>query len=71
MTQEKYVIKNDNTGQYIGMDQTSGGYPYDTEIEKALIWYDKDEAFDYKRMFPREHWSLHIINFESTPTSWI
>lgn len=40
-----YVIKNDATGRFIAIDNSSGGYPYDTEIHTAKFWHDTDDAF--------------------------
>lgn len=58
---EQYVIKT-NTGNYIGIDQASGGYPFETGlIQHAQIWYLPKNAKDYYDKFPKENWELHII----------
>jgi hypothetical protein len=65
-----YVIKNDDTGKFIAIDNSSGGYPYDTEIHNAKFWHDKDDAFRYKNVFKNEKWSLHTISFEIEKCDW-
>ena len=65
-----YVIKNDATGKFIAVDNSSGGYPYDTEIHTAKFWYDKDDAFRYKNVFKNEKWSLHTVSFELEKCDW-
>lgn len=64
-----YVIKN-NKGNYIGIDQASGGYPYPTGFTLAKIWVSKEKALEYKQKFPNEDWTLHAVKIEVTSTAW-
>lgn len=66
---EKYVIKNNDTGLYIASDSGSGGYPYDTGIKHARV-FTKDTAKSYKDLFPTVDWSLHTLILDSEPTNW-
>lgn len=69
-SEEKYVIKNNSTGEFIAIDNNSGGYPYDTSLHQAKIWFSKEDAFRYKNMSCNEDWSLHTIKFSTEPCSW-
>lgn len=62
---EKYVIKNYKTGQYVDIDQASGGYPYGTTIEKAKVWYNLDSVNDYMGIFKDRPWELHKLIISS------
>lgn len=57
----KYVIKNYKTGKYINIDQSSGGYPYQTDIENAKFWYNRKLVLDYIKIFSNEPWELHEL----------
>ena len=55
----QYVFM-DTIGNYIAIDNDSGGYPYTTEnIFRAHIWKDRKEAFKYRSHF--EDWELYEI----------
>ena len=69
-SEEKYVIKNNSTGEFIAVDNSSGGYPYNTSLHQAKIWFSKEDAFRYKNMFHNEDWSLHIIKLLTEPCNW-
>lgn len=66
---EKYIIKNNKTGEYIAIDQASGGYPYDTDIFNAKIWHTKQEAREYNKMSFNHDWSLCIIKINEISTT--
>lgn len=57
-----YVTKGDEEIRYfIGIDQSSGGYPFHTEVlNSAAIWNDRTELISYMNMFhdqcERENW---------------
>lgn len=45
-----YIFKKD--GKFIGMDNQSGGYPYETDRAfSAKEWPSIDEAKKYQKMF--------------------
>lgn len=60
-----YILKNNNTNQYIGIDQSSGGYPYDTSITGATKFETREEALSYKEIFNYD-WSLFKVEFKLT-----
>ena len=46
-------------GLYVGIDDSSGGYPYTTNIPTSIyLWRSKEEALKYKSHFPKENWIL-------------
>ncbi len=45
-----YVLKYPN-GQFVGIDQNSGGYPYETEWPGGVQWFSLPEAKRYVKMF--------------------
>jgi len=61
----KYIIKNNKTDKYVNVDRTSGGYPYDTEIQFAYVWVDIEEAIGYMVLFKNENWSLYELKYET------
>jgi len=63
-----YVIKNNETGKFIAVDQPSGGYPYDVDIEYAHI-FTKPEAQRYWGVMKAD-WSLHELTMTTTETPW-
>ena len=52
-----FVIKNNKTNKYIDIDQTSGGYPYDTELINCKK-FQLEEAIEYKNIFKNEDWKI-------------
>jgi len=60
-----YVIKINNTPCYVGIDETSGGYPYETEIRFAKIWNSIENAIEYMAMFKNENWDLYELHYET------
>lgn len=64
-----YVIKNNNTNKWIRIDRDSGGYPYDTEIQWAEIFYDKTKALEYKNII-KGNWSLFRLEMHGIPENW-
>ena len=69
MDDKMYVIKNNETNKWIAIDSTSGGYPYDTEIHNAKIFYDKKSALNYKNVM-KGNWSLFQLQVHGIPVSW-
>lgn len=67
---EKYIIKNEKTGKFIGIDLSTGGYPYDTNIENAKIWSNKLDAYNYWQTMNETQWSLNKLVFELTEINW-
>ena len=52
-----YIFKNGN--KFIGMDNASGGYPYETDRAfSAHEWSTIKDARDYQKMFSDE-WILY------------
>jgi hypothetical protein len=68
--EHNYVIKNNKTESFIASDSSSGGYPYDTTINHARVFSQKDTAVSYKNLFPKEDWSLHALVISSKVTNW-
>jgi hypothetical protein len=68
---EFYVIVT-KEGRYIDIDQSSGGYPYETLISPKL-WTSKKEAKSYANKFGErsKDWSLHTFEISTKPCSWI
>lgn len=68
---EQYVIKT-VTGKYIGIDEASGGYPFETtSIQNAQKWYSPIVAKNYYDKFPKENWELHLIpEIQTTKVNW-
>ena len=54
-----YAIRNDKTGRYIALDQDSGYYPYETDLELAHFWKDIRPLIEYIGHFPKEDWSIY------------
>ena len=66
-----YIIKNETTGKYIGIDRTSGGYPYDTEIYRAHRFGTQQEAKEYKDTIKsKNNWKLHELLIDSKYCGW-
>ncbi len=47
---EKLVLKF-KTGEFVGIDTGSGGYPYPTDVFRAESWNSEKEALKYIGMF--------------------
>lgn len=69
MDDRMYVIKNNETGKWIGVDKASGGYPYDTDIQRAEIFYTKERALKYKNTM-KANWSLFRLEMHGIPERW-
>lgn len=69
MNDKIYVIKNNETNKWIGVDETSGGYPYDTDIERAEIFYDKESAIKYRNVM-KANWSLFKLEVHGILEPW-
>jgi hypothetical protein len=67
--EKMYVIKNNDTDKWIGVDYNSGGYPYDTEIQRAKIFSTKESALNYRNIM-KLNWSLFQLELNSIPVSW-
>ena len=66
-----YVLVNIKTDSYIGLDNASGGYPYNTELlGNAKIWYSKEDAKEYTDLFPNKKVTLHEVTVNTTPCKW-
>ena len=63
---KKYIFTKGD--KYIGMDDNSGGYPYETEsFMQVMVWNDSKAANNYYRMFvdsdiPWQLRELHGLN---------
>lgn len=56
-----YIFKRDN--KYIGMDDNSGGYPYETNYCMAVkVWYSKEKALKYQKTCKEHDWKLYKLN---------
>ena len=69
MNDKMYVIKNNDTNKWIGVDKSSGGYPYDTDIERAEIFYNKESAIKYRNVM-KANWSLFRLEMHGIPERW-
>jgi hypothetical protein len=48
-----YVLFNPLSKKLIGIDQASGGYPYDvTNLNGIHVWTNLKDAKAYQKMFP-------------------
>lgn len=46
-------------GKYVGLDQASGGYTYETDrFQNVQIWETPEEAEDYRKSFRDKDWTL-------------
>ena len=72
MENKSYVIKNNVTDKYIGIDNASGGYPYNTELRFAYIFRDKKEANSYYNTFKSSYpdWSLYELFTSTEKIDW-
>jgi len=62
----QFIIKT-KSGKYIGIDGSSGGYPWETDnIFQAKIWSDKKAAWEYNQMFKKD-WTLHTLTINTIP----
>jgi len=58
-----YVLKY-KTGEFVGIDSGSGGYPYQTNIEIAHKFLTMDDAKKYLAIFSNELDSnIYTVNF--------
>jgi len=56
-------------GSYVGVDESSGGYPwYPDSLFRAKFWSDKGEALKYAHTFKDEGWTLHTLKFDISST---
>lgn len=54
-----YVIKSGD--KFIGVDQASGGYPFETErLDLARLWYGEKRAKEY----------MAVINWNGSHSHW-
>ena len=59
MKQYYIFMKGD---KYIGMDNASGGYPYETDyMFNVKPWNDPDQAIEYEQHFLDKGWKLYKI----------
>ncbi len=48
--------------KYIGMDDASGGYPYETDhFTQLKVWTKIGQAIEYKGHFPEKDWQLREV----------
>lgn len=58
----QYVFVDAATSQYVGIDQSSGGYPYLTaHWTQVHVWDTIAKALDYRKLFTSEPWSLVAV----------
>ena len=63
---KKFVIKDLNKkDQFINIDQSSGGYPYSTTIDRANFFISFEEAEKYKKVFHKENWEIKELYFKT------
>lgn len=46
-----YVLKNTENEKYVSVDYSSGGYPFETEINNATIFTKLEEVKRYNKIF--------------------
>lgn len=57
----KYIFMTAD-GKYIGMDQASGGYPYETDdLFSAKPWSSREAAMNYEKHFKEKSWHLFLV----------
>ena len=61
-----FVIKNNKTNQFISIDNSSGGYPYDNDIFHCHKFYNKEKADEYKKIFHEHDWTVCILHYTLT-----
>ena len=66
----QYVIVNNKTNCFIGVDTASGGYPYDSGLAGARFWAKKSDAREYHNVFKSEDWSLHEVYVIPKTCGW-
>lgn len=65
-----YIIKY-ASGEYVGIDAASGGYPYPTNyIQQAKFWATPELAKEYKMIFKEETWTLHSVYVDDRIIEW-
>lgn len=57
---ERFVLKYPNC-KFVGLDQNSGGYPYETDDPE--VWYDLEKAKYYKKMFKDLNFEIYKLCF--------
>jgi hypothetical protein len=56
-----YILRNQDTEEYIAIDEASGGYPYvTTSLDVAKVWSNRKELEYYLDMI-RNHYSTYRI----------
>ena len=59
----QFIFKSIITEKYIGMDNASGGYPWETDNLFAAHTYNTVQAaINYKRHFKNECWKLYRVD---------
>ena len=66
----QYVIFNNKTNRFIGVDQETGGNPYDCDLDYAKFWEKKSDAREYYEMFKLEDWELHEVYVLPKTCGW-
>ena len=58
---EVYIFKKED--KFIGMDDASGGYPYETDrFLSVKEWPSAGKAKSYQEHFKNEGWALYKVN---------
>jgi hypothetical protein len=66
---DTFVIRNRVTLKFIKIDQSSGGYPYETEIYNAFH-FGKVEAHQYRQIMHDETWDLYKLYLNDRRMTW-
>ena len=52
------------TGEFVALDDASGGYPYKaTSVAVARFWADKERVQRYMHTMRKEEFTLHSLEF--------
>lgn len=66
---ELFVIRNRKTGKFIGVNQSSGGYPYETDIFSAERM-SRYTANGYRQTMHEANWDLYSLIVSDVSVSW-
>ena len=63
-TLDGYIFVSNESSKYIGMDNASGGYPYETDnILSVHLWKNLHEALKYHSIFKDKRWTLCRLTY--------
>lgn len=67
-----YIIKNIDTNKYIGMDENSGGYAYETDdILRAYITDNLEDITKYKNVCNNYNYVIKVLEIREMNVEYI